>query len=275
MSQRPRIANLLIIVGLGALLLSPVAQATVQEWGGMQVIPMRGFQDFTARGQQSNLAYQAFNRPAASAVPAGLMEVDQEVSDRFVQEIKQGLAKIQGNVLRALAGDGYKVTLSESVTEAVPAAKHQQVRGYQPHATWDTVYGMFNRTTKRVIMAEKAEQKDASGRTAMEPLRNIERRNGILRHECGHAVDQYLGHLSHSPEFKRAYEKGLKSISAHERKVLSYYLQPGDAGREETFAEIFASLNDYACDRNSDILLKNNFPELVSLIRSKVATIKG
>jgi hypothetical protein len=137
------------------------------------------------------------------------------------------------------------------------------------------VYGMYNRTTKRVVMAEKAMQPDPVGRTSMVPLRDVQRREGILRHEFGHAVDEYLGNYSHSAEFKAAYAKGLKTISQHERKVLSYYLQPGDAGREETFAEIFAALNEAACDRNSDILLKNHFPELVQLIRAKVAKISA
>jgi hypothetical protein len=107
----------------------------------------------------------------------------------------------------------------------------------------------------------------------MVPLRDAQRRDGILRHEFGHAVDQYLGNYSHTPEFVAAYNKGARSISGYEARVLSYYLQPGDAGREETFAELFASLNGVACDRNSDILLRNHFPELVSLIRNRVAKV--
>jgi len=193
-------------------------------------------------------------------------------SRSFLNEIDRGLSKISGHVLRALRNAGYRVAISESLVDAVPAARNQQVRGYQAHSTWDTVYGMFNRTTKRVVMAEKALQPDGFG-MSMQPLRDTARREGIIRHEVGHAVDQYLGNLSHTPEYMAAYDKGSRSISAYEAKVLNYYLQPGDAGREETFAEIFASLNGYACDPNSDILLKNHFPELVQLIRARVQKI--
>lgn len=210
-----------------------------------------------------------------SSAARELVEKNANVSHEFVQEIEFGLMKIPDTVLSALAARGYRVLISESLVDAVPAAKNQQVRGYQPHSTWDTVYGMFNRTTHKVVMAEKALQTDSTGRRAMLPLRNRQRREGILRHEFGHAVDQYLGNYSHSPEFIAAYEKGVKTISPHEAKVLNYYLQKGHAGREETFAELFASLNDYACDRDSDILLKNHFPELVSLVRNRVSKISA
>lgn len=216
------------------------------------------------RGQQCN---------DSLALPAALLETEQAVSTDFVQEIQRDLRKVPMNLLVALSNSGYRIVISESLVNAVPAARNQQVRGYQPHSTWDTVYGMFNRTTRRVVMAEKALQPDPTGRTSMVPLRDAQRRDGILRHEFGHAVDQYLGNFSHTPAFVAAYNKGAASISGYEARTLNYYLQPGDAGREETFAELFASLNDVACDRNSDILLRNHFPELVQLIRARVAKV--
>lgn len=271
MSNRSTLASLIISVSavLFAALSLPSSKAAVPvqeyEYGPLdQVITIPVSPTF---------AYCAFNQP--TIVPAGLIEKDPDVSISFEQQINRALGKIPVNVLRALNRSGYRITLSENVTDAVPQAKNQQVRGYQPHATWDTVYGMFNRTTRRVVMAEKAKQIDPVGRPAMMPLQDIQRREGILRHECGHAVDQLLGNLSHTPQFKLAYDKGARSISPYERRTLSYYLQPGDAGREETFAEIFASLDEAACDRNSDILLRNHFPELVKMIKDRVDRING
>jgi hypothetical protein len=253
-------------VMIGSLCSMPSTSAASQEVSG-------ALQIFHLDRAPINFGYCAVNQP--SVIPAGLIETNANVSRGFLQEIDRGLGKIPVSVLRALAGSGYRVAISESLVDAVPAAKNQQVRGYQAHSTWDTVYGMFNRTTKRVVMAEKAMAPDSFGRQSMVPLRDQQRREGILRHEFGHAVDQYLGNFSHTPEFVAAYEKGAKTISPVEGKVLNYYMQKGDAGREETFAEIFASLNEYACDRNSDILLKNHFPELVSLIRTRVSKISG
>lgn len=262
-SAHCRLIAIAAVVVSSLLSLQATRAATHEVSGAMQIFHL-------------NQAFRPITpiRPT-SAVVRDLVESNANVSHEFVQEIEFGLTKIPDNVLRALSSHGYRVLISESLVDAVPAAKNQQVRGYQPHSTWDTVYGMFNRNTRRVVMAEKALQAESSGRRAMVPLRDRQRREGILRHEFGHAVDQYLGNYSHSPEFIAAYEQGAKTISTHEAKVLSYYLQKGHAGREETFAEIFASLDDYACDRKSDILLKNHFPELVSLVRNRVSKISA
>lgn len=195
------------------------------------------------------------------------------VSNAFLNEINTAIQKLPPNAVKLLQSKGYKITVSRTITDAVPAAKNQQVRGYEAHATWNSVYGMFNRTTRRVIMAENAEQKDGYGRMSYSKLHDQKRRAGILRHEFGHAIDHYLRNFSHSPEFVAAYNKGLKTISVPEQAVLSYYLQPGHAGMEEAFAEIFASLDEHACDRGSDALLHNHFTEAVKLVRARVNNI--
>lgn len=260
-----------------SMLCLPQSKAATQEVvGNMQIFHLdkAGGNNLWSRAMGGNIWNRGQQANTASmGLPAALVEQDANVSQEFVSEIQRDLRKIPMNLLVALSNSGYRVIISESLVNAVPAARNQQVRGYQAHSTWDTVYGMFNRTTRRVVMAEKAMQPDPTGRTAMMPLRDQQRRDGILRHEFGHAVDQYLGNLSHSPAFIAAYNRGVKSVSPYEARVLNYYLQPGDAGREETFAELFASLNDVACDRNSDILLRNHFPELVNLIRDRVAKV--
>jgi hypothetical protein len=197
------------------------------------------------------------------------------VSNAFLNEINNAIQKLPPKAVALLQKRGYKITVSRTITDAVPAAKNQQVRGYEAHATWNSVYGMFNRTTRRVIMAENAEQKDGYGRMTYSKLHDQSRRAGILRHEFGHAIDHYLGNFSHSPEFVAAYNKGLKTISVPEQAVLSYYLQPGHAGMEEAFAEIFASLDEHACDKGSDALLHNHFGEAAKLVRAKVNSILG
>lgn len=264
-----------IMIAAVTLLVSGLpSSASIIEWSGnsMQILRPGAVEWNWLTNSRSATPKRA--AAAAVDIPTNLIVKEQGTTQQFADEVKKALTKVPRNVLVALANKGYKVVLSEKLTDAVPAAKNQQVRGYQEHATWDEVYGMFNRTTRRVVMAELAVTKNG-GRTVLGPLRDTQRREGILRHECGHAVDQMLGNLSHKPEFVAAYEKGLKTISQYERKTLDYYLQPGDAGREETFAEIFAALEGDACDRNSDILLKNHFPELVALIRTKVQGIRG
>lgn len=68
-------------------------------------------------------------------------------------------------------------------------------------------------------------------------------------HECGHAVDNYLGHLSKREEVKQAYRDDIKGLDSDLRSHVGYWLpdkHDGDEGegRSEAFAELFAATYD-------------------------------
>lgn len=64
---------------------------------------------------------------------------------------------------------------------------------------------------------------------------------GALNHETGHGFDQALSDISSSPKFIDAYNADVAKLPPNRRGLdIDYYLQPGRAGREEAFAEIFA-----------------------------------
>lgn len=48
--------------------------------------------------------------------------------------------------------------------------------------------------------------------------------------------------MSHGSEFKNAYDSDVASIPVALKSKLGYYLTPGDAGREELFAQMFLLL---------------------------------
>ncbi len=70
---------------------------------------------------------------------------------------------------------------------------------------------------------------------------------GVLRHEMGHAFDDALvtpaGTVgSARTKFRKAYDLDKKDILAKGEEAknnYSYYLQQGEAGKSEAFAEIF------------------------------------
>lgn len=204
-------------------------------------------------------------RVAASA--DGLIKNKGVVSNAFRLEIREALNSIPQPVRVALHKGGYSVVLCQSVPSAVPNARYQKVRGYSANTSWSEVAGMFDRRNKRVVLAEQGKE---HGR-----LVTPERRLGILRHEVGHAFDNYLGNFSHSPAFKRAYESSVARIPAAERPYLSYYLQPGSGGIEETFAELFASCQGQGCDSTIDELLHRRFPALAAMINDILARYQG
>lgn len=269
LAKKAVVAATMLATTLAIGVFSDRAQAS-----SMQTFSMQDFAPVLRGFQQPPFLME----PAAaqsSDIPAGMMIVQKSVSPDFIREIEGVSSTLPANALRALAKAGYKIELSHTVTDAVPSARNQQVRGYEPHSTWDSVYGMFNRSSRKVVMAEYAQVSNGLGGKHPATLTNAQRRQGIMRHEFGHAIDDYLGNFSHSAAFRAAYAKGKATVSRQEASVLSYYLQSGDAGAEETFAELFASMDGTGCDRSSDILLQNHFGELVGLIRNKLATISG
>jgi hypothetical protein len=208
-----------------------------------------------------------------SPVPQGFLQIE-AVSPEFTQEIIEAAATLPSAAINALMKAGYRIELSHSVPDAVPSSRNQQVRGYAPHSTWNDVFGMFNRTTSKIIMAQYAQLPDSHHKNDISQLTNRQRRLGILRHEFGHALDEYMGNFSHGASFKQVYEFERENITGDEKKTLSYYLQSGDAGREETFAELFAAHNGMGCDQVSDALLQERFPNLTQLIATQVASLK-
>lgn len=198
----------------------------------------------------------------------------ESVTDAFVREVQGALTGVPVNVRSALQRSGYHVTVAKTVPSAVPSSSGKQVRGYVHSATWNNVYGMFNRASKQVIMAEYAESEKSGGAPRMATLNDPRRRHGILKHECGHAVDQLLNNFSHSPAFANAYNLGIARLNANERKVLDYYLQAGHAGKEEAFAEIFAISCGNGCHRDTDYLFQSYFPELLGLVGQRVKGIR-
>jgi hypothetical protein len=114
------------------------------------------------------------------------------------------------------------------------------------HFSWGTLLpcqkdfsgALQPRCAKRVLATEK---KIVSGE--LTPTRT-DRAGGVLRHEFGHGVDHVLGHLSHRAAFAMAYQADADAIRGTGKvDQFAYLLQPGFAGREEAFAEVFAVLH--------------------------------
>jgi hypothetical protein len=72
-----------------------------------------------------------------------------------------------------------------------------------------------------------------------------------------------------SPEFKAAYEADMKEAAAGpDAPSLAYYLQPGEAGRSEAFAETFASVHGGGASPPKTIA--SNFPRVKALIEAEI-----
>lgn len=100
-----------------------------------------------------------------------------------------------------------------------------------------------------------------------------ERVDGVFRHEYGHAVNKVFGYrgelFSDGAEFQVAYDRDVSKLSKLQTLELQYLLQPGSAGRDECFADVFAALIGGPCNGAPRRVL-DPFPEVASLINRKI-----
>ncbi len=176
---------------------------------------------------------------------------------------------------QVLSDGGIKVSIGDRLTTINPALKGQHPRGWPRGATWDSVTGVFSPGRDEIAVAETFRpigQKIFEARTA-EELR------GTLAHETGHGIDRALGKIageyyeSRNPDFVKAYKADAKGARAAKRaRPLSfkydYYLQKGDAGPSEAFAEIVGEiLNGSRYGRPMETMFPNSWEYINDLLQ--------
>ncbi len=186
-------------------------------------------------------------------------------SKEFQEKVQKDLDNLPEGVRKLLIANGTKIVIGGTVSDAKPELKNVRPRGWPPGSTWDNADGLYSPGDKTVVIAEyrmDGDKKVPSGRTA-----------GVERHEIGHAVDHAMGDLSHSEEFDKAYQQDIAKLSAADRQRLTYLLQNDNAGKEETFAEIFAGINGQTCNAGDTAYILSKFPNVAELLRRKQAAL--
>ncbi len=180
----------------------------------------------------------------------------------FTTKVTDTYNALPQNVRDALARDGVKVVPTDKVTDVMPELAGQKPRGWPPGSSWDDVDGAYDTTSKRIIVAQR--------QNSSKPYTNDVA--GLTRHETGHAVDR-LNNFSAQANFKTAYTREAGNVPAPDQQALDYFLQSGDAGREETFAETFAIINGGATTTYREFLLKKDFPDTIKVVTDQVSRL--
>ncbi|HEY9775159.1 MAG TPA: hypothetical protein V6C81_15445 [Planktothrix sp.] len=173
----------------------------------------------------------------------------------FQKRVGEAYAHLPPGVRKVLDKNGTQIVTAGKISEVHPEWKGTP-RGYPPGSTFDNCDGVYDGT--KIIIPEHADavQQDPEG---------------VLRHEAGHAFDKALGNYSHSKEFEDAYQRDLAKLTPEQRKQLDYYLQNGEAGPEELFAELFCSAVGGRPDKNHFPLdMAKLFPETYGLVQKKI-----
>lgn len=167
------------------------------------------------------------------------------VSDLAMAQVLLGLKEIPRTYRHQLENAGYKVLVVPTILDAMPQLAGQVPRGFAQGSTWHNANGTFDRIRKLIIVAEKIDI--AGGASSQEALLDE-----TVQHEFGHAYDHFIGlkvlgksstnpypEFSQGPAFSRAYDQDVAGFPGDLKGRFAYFLQPGAAGKEELFAQMF------------------------------------
>lgn len=191
------------------------------------------------------------------------------VSEPFRARCWAAADSIPDHVWRGVQRSGWRVELARFVVDAAPDLSDRQPRGWPAGSYWQNTDAVHLPQDRLLILAEKRRGKN--GRI-VDNLRVA----GVLRHELGHAFDMATGgpYRFHSsrPEFARAYRQDVGRLRAEPpRRRLSYYLQDGPAGRQETFAEAFGIALGGGSDEPNRSAFQTQFPEVLEYLHRAIA----
>lgn len=163
-----------------------------------------------------------------------IIELSGGGTDADAQLVAAELVKMPLAALQILQAKGTKVVVCRgSVTDHMEELRGVRPRGWPPGATWDSVPGLYNPGGNEVVIA-------TVGHETEEGAHVPEAGEGhgaysLVVHEVMHGVDAQAGELSETPEFIAARDADAEALAAH-----GYLSQAGEAGHEETFAEVAA-----------------------------------
>jgi hypothetical protein len=184
----------------------------------------------------------------------------------FRAGVADALRSLPPPALRYLAARGGRVVTAPRLLDAAPElAAGGAPRGWPAGMTWENVGGVAGvRGGAVVSQTYKLPNGVAYRRPAAEVAQTT-------RHETGHVLDEKLDHLSGSRAFAAAHAADAAGMASRERERLAYFLQEGEAGRSEAFAEAFAALHGGGPAGQADFL--ERFPRVAAFLKSLLVNL--
>lgn len=173
------------------------------------------------------------------------------LSDEFSRNFRDAVFELPAAINSFLYEQGVSLVAVTTLVAYLPELAGQRPRGWSDEAVWENVPGAALNERKLAIVAER--------RLSGGCWRANCNWKAVLRHEVGHLVDFLLRRFSWREQFSIAYARDIAKIPETLREQLQYYLQPGKAGPEETFAELFAILIGGGNDPASDATMREHF----------------
>ncbi len=175
-----------------------------------------------------------------SSVPArfrGMVFAHPDVPASAIDRVAKAMKIVRASLAKELRVAGVRINLSPTTRHAMPDAEILHPRGYPDELSWAHARGHFNSTTNLVNVAHQYRRQQTNEYVSTAD------HDYVLLHELGHAYDAVLNDFRNTAAFQAAYQQDLLTQADTGRVPDAYFLQVGEAGRSETFAEMFNHLH--------------------------------
>lgn len=191
------------------------------------------------------------------------------VSPLMISNAEDVLKAYPEGLLRLMSARRIKVVLTPTTIDHNPGVENTQPRGYEDGSTFKDCPGFYN--GRELVICEYTISNGFDWKRLDDPM-------GTLRHELGHCIDDLLGEVTETEEFKHAYYLDTGAIDDEGvRNKISYYLQKASGGPSEAFAELccYKYGGRGADSRNSTCaLLHANMKLTSAIIDRKLAALE-
>lgn len=181
------------------------------------------------------------------------------VSPQFQKRMLEQIQRLPEADRRQLAAAGTKIVIAGIVVDAAPSIANERPRNWAPGTTQQDADGIYLGDRRTVVVAERT-------RTGLN-----HRAEGVLRNGVGHALNDALGNFSNTQDFVRAYQADSSRMNSAQQSRMSFWRQEGNAGRDQTFADVYAALRGGTPNAEETRLLLQAFPRVAELVRMRMA----
>lgn len=155
----------------------------------------------------------------------------------FADLVSEMVAALPNAAQNLLLDRGVQFVLGRTLPTIYPFLKNRRPPGYPKGTTASWAGGLYMPDAEEIALASHP-----AGRTPVEWLKS----RNTLHHEVGHAVDfaaRDAGGIGAThPDFIAAHKRDARRMSRAQRAEYAYYLQEGERGYAECFAETFSEV---------------------------------
>lgn len=171
------------------------------------------------------------------------------VSNPFKDEVEITVKETPSHIKKMLANSRETIVGANTVVGMFPNLSETRPRGWTK-GTWKEAGGIY--TNSKIVVAEKQLAPKSGEYVTNKNVR------GILNHEIGHPLFSLLN-IAALEDLDSAYKRDTSKFNNEEKEKLAYFLQSGEAGLDETFAESYAALRGGGGIEDVDFFLDSFF----------------